>query len=887
MGWLPRFRRRREDEIAEEIQTHLEMAMRERVERGESPEAARQAALREFGNVGLIRRATREVWSWTWVEQLLQDLRFGARILWHSPGVSATAVVLVALVIGGNTTIYSIVHNILTTPASGVEAERLVFVGQVSPDSDRFGPYMSYPNYLDYAAQSRTVRQLSGWSNERLTLGTDSGSYAVYGALVTAAYFDTLGVRMSAGRTLGPGDDSLGAGLVAVISDRIWTDRFSRAPDVVGRPITVNGNAATVIGVASPRFRGAALTPGEDVWLPITAYYDAIGSQAVLRNRAQWTVHLVGELPAGISLAQAQAEFRAIAAQLEAAYPEDNKDRRTVVSKYSATAMLPVARLAPRFLALFSVITVLTLLIVSANVANLMLARAVVRQRETAVRQSLGASRARIIRMLAAEGLAVSLTAWMAACLSAWWTSRALVGFLEPAQRGLMPDFEPDWVVAAYAMALAMLSTIAFTTAPALRTWRQQVLPWLKAGEQAVAPGRSRLSSVLVVLQLGFSVLLLTSAGLAYRSISLLDSGEVGFAKQDLLLVTVRAGRRGAMIDEEPMPAEREAGFALLERVRTRLLGVGHIQSASYSRRAPGAYLLATVPVWRHGQAEPTQAFRRPVGPDYLNALGLTPVAGRGLTVLDSRGAPRTAVISQRLATRLWPGESALGHTLLVGEPREEAEIVGIAPDALYDGPSHDPHPHFVFLAEQQSAGAVSTDPIFYIRYRGSLDVVAPLVGKAIAEVDATLPIVAMATMESRLAGVTELERLVATLLIFFATASLVIATLGQYAISSFNMRRRTRDFGVRMALGASSVQIQHAVIREALRLTLIGLLLGFALSVAAGAAFRRALFGITPTDPPTYLAVFVLLAGASVVASYVPAWRAGKVNVMEALRQE
>jgi ABC-type antimicrobial peptide transport system permease subunit len=297
--------------------------------------------------------------------------------------------------------------------------------------------------------------------------------------------------------------------------------------------------------------------------------------------------------------------------------------------------------------------------------------------------------------------------------------------------------------------------------------------------------------------------------------------------------------------------------------------------------------LLATVPVWRVGQSEPAQAFRRPVGPDYLHVVGLTPVAGRGIGEVDRRGAHRTGVVSQHLATMLWPGESPLGHTLLVGEQREAAEIVGVAPDALYDGPTHHPNPQFVFLAEQQVSGTVSTDPIFFIRYRGSLDAVTPVVSKAIADVDSNLPIVEMSTMQSRLDDVMELERLVATLLVVFAATSLLIAVLGQYAISAFNMRRRTRDFGVRMALGASSAQIQRAVVREALGVTSIGLLLGFSLSAAAGATFRRALFGITPTDPPTYGAVFVLLALASLIASYVPAWRAGRVNVVEALRQE
>jgi hypothetical protein len=343
MDWLSRLsRRRRDDEITEEIESHLRMAIQDRMERGEEAEQARLAAQREFGNVALVTDATRRIWTSTTVETFLQDVRFGSHILWHSPGLSATAIILVALVIGGNTTIYSMVHGLLTSPASGVTAERLVCIGQISPDSSRFGPFTSYPNYLDYAAQSTTVRQLAAWLDERLTIGVGDGNYAVSGAPVTVGFFETFGVRIVKGRAFRDEDDRLEhAGLVAVISDRLWRERLENAADVVGRTIVINGRAATVVGVATPRFQGANLTPGEDVWLPITAFHEAVGSRKILSDRRQASILIAGQLAPGVSLRQAQSEFAALSAQLRAAYPDDNKDRRAVVFDYSVTAFLP------------------------------------------------------------------------------------------------------------------------------------------------------------------------------------------------------------------------------------------------------------------------------------------------------------------------------------------------------------------------------------------------------------------------------------------------------------------------------------------------------------------------------------------------------------------
>lgn len=820
--------------------------------------------------------------------QVWHDLRFGGRILWQAPGLSAAVILLIALVIGGNATVYSAVRRLLTAPAPGVEADGLLCVGQVSASNARLGPFTSYAQYGHLAVNVTAMHGLTAWAGERFTIGIDDGTHAVFGASVAPGFFETFGVHIAPGRPFDERDHrGADSGLTAIISDRLWRERLQQTA-VIGRQVTVNGQPVTVVGVTAPGFLGASLTPGEDLWLPIEAFHRSVRNSQALHDPDNASVLIAGQLAVGRTRTDAQAEIETLSRQWRAAHPDIAADRRSTVFAYSATAFLPVANLAPGFLAIFSIVTLLTLLIVSANVANLMLARAVSRQREMAVRRSLGASRGRILSMLVAEAVVLALAAWATACVLAWWVSRILVRLLPVEPQALLADLRPDWPVAVYAMALAVFATLAFTVAPAFRTWRQPVLPWLKAGEQSIATGRSPLSSTLVIVQLAFAILLLTSAGLAYRSVMLLDSN-VGFEANNLVLMTVRTDRTGQRVN--PMPGATEpvarANLALLERIRERLLQVRDVESVTYTPRVPGPFLLTGVPIRRPGQAALVVAMRRPVGPHYLQALGLSVVAGREFDARDQLGAPQTAVINASLAAALFPGESPLGQLLEIGDERAAVQVVGVAPNALYDGPSRDPRPAFVFLAEQQFSGTRSFEPTFLIRHKGPLESVAPAASRALADVDATVPVVAMRTMTAQLDTVTDLERRIAMLLAVFAVVSLGIAALGQYAIATFTVRRRARDFGVRMALGASPERIQRSVVREALKLTGIGLLVGFALSIVAGLAFSRVLVGITPTDPGTYAAVFSLMAVTTVVASYMPAWRAGRVNVVEALRQE
>lgn len=927
-------RARRDREIAKELRFHLDRLVDEQIAAGVPPEEARRQAGLRFGGLAQTAEAVHDVWRLAWLDHLRRDLRDGWRALRRAPGMTATAVLLIGLVIGGNTTIYSMVHGLLAKPAPGITADRLVTLS-VLVDGRLRGPEDSYPNYRDYAAQARTLRSLVAYQFERFTLGTDAGSYAVLGAMVSPDYFDALGLRPAHGRGLTTADESAeAAGLTAVISERLWQTLFQGAPDVLGRSILLNGHAATIVGVAPPRFHGVTLAEFTDVWTPIRAYARAAGTERTLETRDDARVIMIGQLAPGVGLEAARAEIGAIATRLQRAYPDSNRARTVTIFPYFMLGTGSGAfALLPRFLAIFTAVAVLTLLIVCANVANLMLARAAARQREMAVRQSLGASRGRLLGALMAEGLLVSLAAWLVACALARLFTVAVLRLVPPSSNGLSvaPDFTPDGQVALYAMGMALLSTVAFSVAPALRAWRMDALPWLRAGEQGVIPGRSRLSSALVVLQLTFAVALITAAGLAWRSLSMIHGQQPGFAANELLLVTVSPS------GSANTPA---ANLALIDRLRDRLRAAPGVEAVSYVTAVPpwsaGSEPLRTTP-----EQAPILASRNFVGPDYLRTHGLAPIEGREFDdrdgssaagrpasprdagratphasaslaprasqtpsrdASDSDAAPgsvttraaRTAIVNQQLARDLWPGQSALGRTVLVGNDRQPAEIVGIAPDAFFSGFQRDTRPRFIFFPRRQAPpepGHIT----FYIRRgihgdaaaRDSVEMLAPTIARALRAEDARVPIVYMRGMPAQLASITWPERALTVLLLLFAAGSLAIAAIGQYAVMAFTMRRRTREFGLRLALGASTGHIRRVVLREGLRLTAIGLTLGFTLSLVAGIAARRLLFGVTPTDAWTYAGVFALLTVVSLAAGALPALRAARVDPMRVLRED
>lgn len=819
------------------------------------------------------------------LEHLVRDFRYGARILTRAPGFSAAAIALIALGIGGNTAIYSMIHGILTKPAPGMNGERLVTLGVMVDGRVEIGdPSESYLNYLDYASESRTLRSIAAIRPApRFTMGLANGTYEVRGQLISGNFFDTLGVRIVKGRqfTL---EEERGAGpLPAIIAWHVWQNQFQGADNVIGQPIVLNGHAATVVGVSAPLFSGPHLAPNFEVGVPLTLLSPVRRPGMGLDDRAARGVEMIGRLAPRATLAEAQAEFETLSRRLQTAYPQANKNRAVLLASYSATAFGPAhAPQVRAFMGILIGVALVTLLIVCANVANLMLGRAASRQQEMAVRQSLGASRFRILSIALAEGLVLSAAAWAAAWLFAAWACRAIVKFVPPTESGarLEPDLSPDWPVAVYAMILTAIATLTFTLAPTVRTWRQELLPWLKAGEHSVIQGRSRLANILVVAQLALCCLLLTSAGLAWRSVSLMDTTDLYFTKDHLVLAGVSTA--GAATDQQQ-------NLALLERMRQRLTAVPGVIAASYARTAPPRALTG-MQVHVAGSGKPINTDGNLVGPDYLQALGVPILAGRGI-----REGDRTAgVVNQRLAQALWPGQSALGRTIAVDD-FEPVQVVGVVPDGAFSGIGQggamagirkEDRPNFIFLSEAAGRGSPG-EVMFHVRYAGDLQTVGPAVRAALREIDGRVPVFSMQTMDAVWAAFTSLVHLLTTLLELFAVGSLVLASVGLYAVAAFYTARRTREFGIRLALGATPRQTRSQVLREGLVLTTIGIGVGMALSAAAGRAFGSLLFGVTATDKPTWAAVILLLATVSLAACYIPARRASRVDPTQALRQE
>lgn len=862
--------RRKERELRDELEFHLSEETDERRDAGLSEVPARTAARKDFGNVSLVAEDTRAVWTWTRLEQLAHDLRAGARILTHSPGLSAAVVLLVALVVGGNTVIYSTVHAILSKPAPGVTVDRLVTLShQVDGRPAMAG--ISIPDYDDYAEQLRTIRRLLATNFESFTLSADTGSYAIRGASVTTNYFDTIGVRPIVGRAFTNNDRGGASGLVAVIGYRLWQEHFRGSADVLGRGIELNGHPATIVGVAPEGFRGLFLTETAQVWVPLVAFARATGRKAI-NDRAERTAMSIGHLAPDASIADARLELAAVAARQAAAYPDTNRNRTVIPVPYSMTAGGDsiVSLRGFQFLAVFSVVTAITLVVVCANVGNLMLARVVARQREIAVRLSLGASRLRVVRLLLAEALVLSALACIAAFLLASWVATTMPAILEIP---VLIDTAPDWNVTAYAVLLAGACAVIFSLMPVMRVWRQQLLPSLKPGEHGITSGRSRTSRILAVVQVACCVLLLTMSGLAYRSLSLVAATDLGFASDHLALVRVNTS-------SVSNPA---TNLALSAELCERLAHTPGAAGAAYVSSVP-PYGSLNVLVRTNAAAPPFSAAVNHVGHGFFALLGIPTISGREFTQDDSTRSAEVAVINQYLADSLWPGQPAIGRTLMLGDNPRPLEVVGVVANAMVTGARTEARPFFAYLTRRHRAPGPAW---FYVKFTGAFDEFVPALRASLRDFNSRIPIETIITMDDALGQTTLPSRMITTLLSLFAFGSLIVASVGLYAVLAFSLSRRTREFGVRVALGATAARVVGAVLREGTSLTVAGLVVGFVLSVIVASLARNLLFGITPTDLRTYSGVFALLTTVSLVASYLPARRASRLDPVKALRQE
>ncbi len=884
---------RLESDLDEEIRFHLQAETDDGLRRGLSPGEARARALRNFGGVTRARETYRETAGLPAFEIVLQDLRYCLRTLRRSPGFTATAVLSLALGIGANTAIFSLLNALVLRSLPVPDPERLVQFVYTIPKTgpDNWNSYFGYPQLQRFQAQSRTLSGVFGgnWSG-RLNLLYRGTSSLAQGSLTTGNFFATLGTTPQYGRFFTPDDDRPDAGVV-VLSDNYWRTRFAADPSLVGAALTVNQVPVTVIGIARPEFTGVQTGSAPDLWLPLHIL------DRMKPDPKRWTepftswISIVGRLRPGVALAQAQAELDIIhRRQLEeqlAAYPQLATGNLRRFVRESRLELRPAARgvvsgirHAYEFpLELLMAVASIVLLVACANVANLLLARASGRRREIAVRLSLGAGRGRIVRQLLTESVVLAAAGGSLAIVLAWWGSVALVRMISTGDAAAPLDTHPDWRIFGFTAAVSLLTGILFGLAPALRATRIDPAPALKEGARAGGRASYRLDRLLVVLQVAFSVVLLTGAGLFVRTLDRLWKVDVGYHRENVLMFSVDAGLAGYKPDR--------AG-AVYRAILERLSALPGVRSAAASivRPVDDAFSLVDRVNEVDGRTLPEREWVHVawngISPAWFATVGTPILLGRDFDLRDDETSPPVVIVNETLAARLFPGQNPLGHRLA------GAAIVGVVRNALYEGAHDQPkpllyRPQFQHGKEQEYRWGFES---FELRYSPGANLL-PLLRREVAAVDRNLPLFRVRTLEAQTGQSLLKERLLATLSTFFGGLALLLACLGLYGLMAYAVTRRTAEIGIRLALGAQAPQVAWLVLRDTLGLIAAGVVCGVPLSLWAARYAQSLLFGISPADPSAIALAAALLAAAGALAGLLPVRRALRVDPLTALRIE
>jgi predicted permease len=817
------------------------------------------------------------------MQGLVQDLRYGARMLRRTPGVTAVAVLSLALGIGANVTNFSLANALLFRPLPVEDPDRLV----VLTTSYRDSPYnpSSYADYRDLRDHNEVFSGMVAYTFFPMGLKGKDRPEVVMGQLVTWNFFDVLGVQPVVGRPFLPEEEQVPNGpSVAILSHRIWQTRFGSDPKIIGGKVLINSQPFEVVGVAPRGFYGLNTVVVPDVWVPVTTVEQTMSFPISLTNRYDNWLAVVGRLKSGLSLAQAQAGMDLLAKNMAEQLSPDPQNRKgfMLVEADRSRAGLHEPNDGMRKANIMLMCLVgLVLLIACFNVANLLLARATQRQKEIAVRLSLGASRWRILRQLLTESLMLSLLAGAAGMLFALWGVELLMASI-PTFPGFLIEIDasPDVWVLGFTLLLSLASGVIFGLAPALQMIRPQQLSALRDQSQAVTRGRAQsgLQDSLVVAQVAVSVILLVSAGLFIQSLRNALQVDPGFDLRDGLVVEIDLGF--GHYDE---PKGRQFYDRLVKRVQV-LPGV---EAASLAVDMPLSEMRMQshilVDGYESAPEERMQMRWNVVGPGYFETLGVPIVQGRGFTEQDREDSRRVAVINETMARRYWAGRNAIGGYVRRGDHRWE--IIGIAKEGKYDDLDDQPKPYVCFPLRQEEflrrlnlVIRTSVTPV---------TLMAPVLAE-IRRMDTNLPAPRIMTMEQFMENAFETAAGgPADLLTVFGLLALALAMIGVYGVMSYSVSRRTHEFGIRMALGARRGEILGIVLRKGLKITLVGLLFGLAAAIAVARLLGGFLFEVNLLDPVTFSGVILLLLGVATAACYLPAHWAAQVSPAAALRDE
>ena len=880
-------RSRMENEMDAELRFHVE-AYAEDLIRGGVPrqEALRRARL-EFGGIESAKEECREARGVHFAETLLQDLRYGARTMLRSPGFTITAVLALALGIGANTAIFSVVNAVLLRPMPFDQPDRLMQVWHTPPQKSFPGMptfAVSPANFLDWRNQNHSFDGMSAYGYGRYTLTGSGHPEAIRMVAATVGLFAILHAQPLLGRGFLDGEDEPGHEHVVVLSYGIWRSHFAGNPDVVGKNIQLNGQAFAVVGVMGPEFDFPIFSDQDaraQMWKPL-AWTDQ--DRAI---RGDHNYGVIARLKAGVTLRQAQAELDAISNRLAEEYPNDNKGWGAIAIPLRDDL---VGDVRPALLILLGAVA-LVLLIACANVANLMLARALSRRKEVAVRTALGATRRRLLQQALSETLLLAFAGGALGLVFAHFGLLVIVKFL--AQR--LPrssEIALDGWVLAFTLGISLLTGFAAGLLPALRMAKADLNQALKQGlgRTAADSGGSRTRNVLVISEVALSLMLLIGAGLLIRSLWVLHNVNPGFDASRVVTMAVSLPT-GKFVE----PAQQISYFGrVLDRVRT-LPGV---QSAG---------LIDSLPLSNDGSHQPISIEGRPaaamadlpevevrlISPGYMGSMHIPLLSGRDIADSDVAGRPGAVLISESMANFFWPNEDPIGKRLtLYFFPALTREVVGVVADVKISAMNEtQPEPTLYYPFAQMSAARGENWNSFgmnlAVRTNAAPLSVVPAITGAVREIDAEVPLLNIRTMDDSVSASLSPARFTMLLLGAFAGLALLLAVVGIYSVMSYSVSRRTNEIGIRVALGASRGNVLLLVVRQALLLALIGSAIGIVGALALSRLMASQLYGVRPTDPVTFITVAALLMIVSLAASYIPARRAMHVDPMIALRYE
>lgn len=873
------FRRRQLDrELDEELRDHIVRKTEEYVATGMQPQEARRTALVEMGGVERCKEECRDTRRVDPIQDLVQDLRYGLRVLAKSPGFSIIAIAILAIAIGANTAIFSIVYSVLLEPLPFPHPEQLVFLSEAKPQNGISSAGASYDNFTEIRAQDHVFSKLAGVATHELTLTGRGEPAPVDTGDITPELFALLDTKPLVGRAFIPDDGKQGAPPVVILSESVWRDRFAAAPGVIGSSVSLDHRPYTVVGVM-PADPGVIFLPRRiQFWIPVAQ--DPLFGPWIPRQDLRW-LGVIGRLNPGLGVAQAQAEMDVVAARMAKKSPAENSGW---IIRLEPLQRVIVGDVRTALLVLLGAVG-LVLLIACANISNLLLARATSRGKEIALRIALGAGRARIVRQLLTESAVLGLLGGSAGVLLAYWGVHALASFL-PENLPQVHAIRVDASVLFFALALSILASFIFGLAPAFFAVRSNVQATLKEGSaHSSEPGARRFArDFLAAAEVALAMVLLVAAGILLRSFATLTSVNPGFSVAHVVKADIQLPQFQYSKPEQWSSFSDELVRRLQSQPGMRDSAIAVPLPFNKQGSASLPFDIMDHPALPKGIPESADFVS--VSPAYFHVMGIPLLRGRTFSDQDASSAPRVTMISEAFAHRFFPNQDPIGKELVFSFPPQAGiprQIVGIVGDVRDVSIGQDPGPMMYVPFDQMPfwGGEV------VVRSDLSVGSVAAAIRHEVREVDSDLPVTDIVSMSDLIDASVAQPRFRTWLLGSFGVMALVLAAAGIFGVISYSVSRRTHEIGIRITLGASPANVMRLILSESARLALIGLAVGIPVALGLGRFLSNLLFGIHAADPTTFVAVALLLFTVAILAAYVPARRATRVDPMSALHHE